>query len=333
MNELVSIVVPIYNVEKYLSKCIDSLIDQTYKNLEIILVNDGSTDQSGDIAQQYAKQDSRIRYIIQKNKGLGGARNTGLEYAKGNYILFIDSDDYIRNNMVEKMVKAMEANALDIVVCEYERVNEKGEYIERYHLPFLDHKVYDPLHQKEVLLMDPAAWNKMYKRELFEHTNLRFPDRVWYEDLRTTPKLIAQAKRVGFLHEPFYLYLQRASSIMNSTTLSRQAESLQAMDDLIHYFKANHLYKTYEKELEFLCIAHVYVFGINRVARIPHSKAMTQKFKEYTVENFPNFHSNPYFSLFTPKEKKFYKWIDHNQIWKIQLGDKVKKEVKKWKKH
>lgn len=76
MNELVSIVVPIYNVEKYLSKCIDSLIDQTYKNLEIILVNDGSTDQSGDIAQQYAKQDSRIRYIIQKNKGLGGARNT-----------------------------------------------------------------------------------------------------------------------------------------------------------------------------------------------------------------------------------------------------------------
>ena len=105
MNELVSIVVPIYNVEKYLSKCIDSLISQTYKNLEIILVNDGSTDQSGEIAQQYAKQDSRIRYIVQKNKGLGGARNTGLEYAKGNYILFIDSDDYIRNNMVEKMAK------------------------------------------------------------------------------------------------------------------------------------------------------------------------------------------------------------------------------------
>uniref|UniRef100_UPI00262BD7E8 hypothetical protein n=1 Tax=uncultured Dubosiella sp. TaxID=1937011 RepID=UPI00262BD7E8 len=105
------------------------------------------------------------------------------------------------------------------------------------------------------------------------------------------------------------------------------------MDDLLYYFKAHHLDKIYEKELEFLCIAHVYVFGINRVARIPQSKAMIEKFKKYMVEKFPDFHSNPYFSMFTPKEKKFYQWIDHNQIWKIRWGDRIKKEMRKWKKH
>lgn len=333
MNELVSIIVPIYNVETYLSKCIDSLINQTYENLEIILVNDGSTDRSGDIASNYAKKDARIRYVEQENQGLGGARNTGISQAQGQYILFVDSDDYIKEKMVESMVNTMEINALDILVCEFERVNENNETLEKSHLPFLSDKIYDPRINKEILLTDPAAWNKMFKKELFDKTDIRFPSRVWYEDLRTTPKLIANAKRVGFIHEPFYLYLQRQGSIMNSATLSRQEESLQAMDDLLYYFKAHHLDKIYEKELEFLCIAHVYVFGINRVARIPQSKAMIEKFKKYMVEKFPDFHSNPYFSMFTPKEKKFYQWIDRNQIWKIRWGDRIKKEMRKWKKH
>ncbi|WP_290139662.1 glycosyltransferase family 2 protein [uncultured Dubosiella sp.] len=333
MNELVSIVVPIYNVEKYLSKCIDSLIDQTYKNLEIILVNDGSTDQSGDIAQQYAKQDSRIRYTVQENQGQGSARNHGIEQAMGKYISFVDSDDTIDLKMIELMMKKMESEDCDIVFCDYERKDACGNTLERYFNPLDSNCIYEPDQQKKVLLVDPVPWNKLFRKSLFQRTNIRFPSRVWYEDLRTIPKLIANAKKIGFIDKPLYFYLQRQGSTMSSKNLSKQEESLQAINDLIHYFKANHLYKTYEKELEFLCIAHVYVFGINRVARIPHSRAMIQKFKEYTVENFPDFHSNPYFSLFTPKEKKFYEWIDHNQIWKIQLGDKVKKEVKKWKKH
>lgn len=333
MNELVSIIVPIYNVETYLSKCIDSLINQTYENLEIILVNDGSTDRSGEIASNYAKKDARIRYVEQENQGLGGARNTGLKEAKGSCITFVDSDDTIEPAMIGTMIHTMEKQDLDLLVCDYSRVDENGAVLETYRSPFPAQTVFVPEKDPQVILSDPSACNKMFKKELFDKTDIRFPSRVWYEDLRTTPKLIANAKRVGFIHEPFYLYLQRQGSIMNSATLSRQEESLQAMDDLLYYFKAHHLDKIYEKELEFLCIAHVYVFGINRVARIPQSKAMIEKFKKYMVEKFPDFHSNPYFSMFTPKEKKFYQWIDRNQIWKIRWGDRIKKEMRKWKKH
>lgn len=333
MNELVSIIVPIYNVETYLSQCIDSLINQTYENLEIILVNDGSTDRSGEIASNYAKKDARIRYVEQENQGLGGARNTGLKEAKGSCITFVDSDDTIEPAMIGTMIHTMEKQDLDLLVCDYSRVDENGAVLETYRSPFPAQAVFVPEKDPQVILSDPSACNKMFKKELFDKTDIRFPSRVWYEDLRTTPKLIANAKRVGFIHEPFYLYLQRQGSIMNSATLSRQEESLQAMDDLLYYFKAHHLDKIYEKELEFLCIAHVYVFGINRVARIPQSKAMIEKFKKYMVEKFPDFHSNPYFSMFTPKEKKFYQWIDRNQIWKIRWGDRIKKEMRKWKKH
>lgn len=330
MEELVSIIVPIYNVEQYLEKCIDSILSQTYKNIEVILVNDGSKDRSGMIAKNYAEKDPRIKYIEQENQGQGKARNVGIENAKGKYVAFVDSDDTIDKKMIERMIEKLTDENLDIVFCDYIRKDDQGNELERYVHPQDELTVYEPEKQKEVILVDPVPWNKIFKKELFD--TIKFPSQVWYEDLRTIPKLIVKAKRIGIIKEPLYYYLQRSGSTMSSKNLSRQEESLHALDDLLDYFKANHLYKTYEKELEFLCIAHVYVFGINRLARIPKSKEMIRKFKNYTNEHFPDFHSNPYFFMFTPKEKKFYEWIDHDQIWKIQIGDKVKKEIKKWKK-
>lgn len=334
MNELVSIIVPIYNVETYLSKCIDSLINQTYENLEIILVNDGSTDRSGDIASNYAKKDARIRYVEQENQGQGSARNHGIKLAQGTYLSFVDSDDSIDKKMIEKMVRKMEIKDLDIVVCSYERFNEYGKAIERYDNPLDPQLVYDPFKNQEVILIDPVPWNKLFKKELFEDLQIWFPSRVWYEDLRTVPKLLANAKRVGVIKEPLYHYLQREGSTMTSNNLVRQEESLYALDDLINYFISNHLNKKFEKEIEFLCISHVFVFGINRIVRIPHSQDMIEKFREYLIVHFPDYEQNPYIQInFSSKELKFYRWINKKQYWKIRTGSKIKKEIKKWKKH
>lgn len=330
--KLVSIIVPIYNVEEFIEACVESILNQTYHNIEVILVNDGSTDSSFDKIQKYIN-DPRIEIINQKNQGLGGARNTGLKQANGEYIVFVDSDDTIEPTMIEEMENLAEKKDLDIVCCDYARVNEKGKSLEVYKIPLEEDRLYIPNKDKEILLQDPSACNKMFRKDLFEKLNILFPTRVWYEDLRTTPKLLARATRVEIIHKPFYRYLQRGGSIMNSKTLQRQRESLEAMEDLFNYFKDNGLDQLYSKELEYLCIAHIFVYGINRLARISNSKNMITEFKNYTYSHFPNFHNNPYLSDFTSKERKFYDWIDHDQIWKIRLGDRIKREVKKWKKH
>ncbi|WP_304729850.1 glycosyltransferase family 2 protein [Dubosiella newyorkensis] len=332
MDTLVTVVVPFYNVEKYIESCMNSIVNQTYKNLEIILVNDGSKDHSRSLVEKYLK-DKRVKIIDQVNMGIGEARNSGLIHANGEYILFVDSDDKLELNMIEKLLNTAKMKDLDLVICGYKRVNERFEELEKDSIHLQEDKIYYPTKDKSVLLTDPSAWGKLYKTKLFKESGICFPNRVWAEDLQTIPKIIALSRKIGYIKDPLYYYVQHSGSIMSSKTLDRQKESLEAMNDLIDYFKENNLDKIYAKELEFLCIAHIYVFGINCLARIPKSKAMILEFRKYINNHFPDFHKNPYLSNFTPKERKFYDWIDHDQIWKIQLGDRIKREVKKWKKH
>lgn len=213
MKPLISVIVPFFGVEKYIEKCIKSIQEQTFTQFECILIDDESPDRSFDIALAMIQNDSRFHIIRQKNKGLGGARNTGLEQAKGDYIFFLDSDDYLDPLCLEKLYqKAIKDNA-DIVVCAYEAVSDtdKTLYIKHH---FFEEEVEDKTHILEKFLYFPTAWNKLYRRNLW--LDIRYPEKLYFEDLATTYKLVPLLNKISVVSEPLYKYLQRQGSIMTS---------------------------------------------------------------------------------------------------------------------
>lgn len=332
MEPILSVVVPIYNVEKYLSKCIDSILKQTYEDLEILLVDDGSTDSSSVIAQKYADEYEKVKYIRQKNKGLGGARNTGISQAKGNYISFIDSDDYIESTMYETMMKKILEFHIDVCICDYQRVGEHDNILEVHRESIPSGKVLNPRHQKDCILVDPSACNKIFAKSLFIENEIYFPEKVWYEDIRTVTKILGIVEKVYYLDIPFYQYLTRTTSIMNTPNLIRQKEIVYAMEDLLDFYRCNSLFSSFYEELKFLCVQHVYIYGINRIIRINSKSDLIDDLKQFVVSNFPDFNENHYFSKLSKKEYFFYRSIQKNAYYKILILDKAKKGLKKWKK-
>lgn len=238
---MLSIIIPIYNVEKYLTKCIESVINQTYKNLEIILVNDGSTDNSKDIINKYSLIDSRIKIINKKNGGLSDARNVGIEIAKGDYIAFLDSDDWIELNMYEKLYSYIKQENADIVQCSYQEVyneevnNQKiKEEIKLISGKDSLYNLYGENHGKTVVV-----WNKIYKRELFN--DIRFPKGKYHEDELTTYKLLYKANKIVDLNLPLVYYRQRDGSIMNSKFNIKRLDALEAFYEKLQFYRQKNL--------------------------------------------------------------------------------------------
>lgn len=221
-NKLISIIVPIYNMEKYLDKCINSIINQTYKNIEIILVDDGSTDKSSKIINKYKKLDKRIKAYYKKNGGLSDARNYGIDKATGEYIGFIDSDDYIEKNMYETLYNNIIKYNADISVVGFNVVYESSD-INRVKYQEVTDKL-EIYNRKEAfdLLFDANkfgnfAWNKLYKKELFK--NIKYPLGKKMEDLGTTYKLVEISNKIVYEPLKLYNYFQRSGSIMNNKDL------------------------------------------------------------------------------------------------------------------
>lgn len=206
MNDLISVIVPIYNVEKYLKKCIDSIINQTYRNLEIILVDDGSPDNCGKICDDYAQKDNRIKVIHKENGGQGSARNKALDICTGNYIAFVDSDDYIENNMFKTMLKILEENDADIIQCGTKfRSCSTGNIIEISHcdkneVDNTEKLIYNYLTGKVTTVM----WDKLYRSNLFD--GIRFPDVYCREDVYILHEILGCCK--NFVLIPQCLYIQ-----------------------------------------------------------------------------------------------------------------------------
>lgn len=227
MEGKVSIIVPVYNVESYLNECIDSIINQTYGNLEIILIDDGSTDLSGDICDCYKEKDSRILVIHQKNQGAANAKNNGLDLATGDYISFVDSDDYISKDFIETMMKSLQQNISDIAECSFYlkyKDYDKVEYFKN------DNCIYDTesyLEQYTLEWKSSLFWNKIFKSELLD--NLRFKkERRCIDDEFFTYKAILKAHKISRINEPFYYYRQRKSSAINNQFNNKQ----KAQDNL-----------------------------------------------------------------------------------------------------
>ena len=237
-NELVSIIVPAYNVEKYIKRCINSIINQTYKNIEIILVDDGSTDETGKICDFFGKKDERIKVIHKKNGGLSDARNYGIDIATGNYILLIDSDDYVDLEIVEFLYNNLKENNADISTCLHKKFkesnNENSKDYKKNNNTIL--KTEDALENLFYLKnLTVSAWGKLYKKELFK--NIRYPKGKLYEDLPTTYRLFSKSNTISINTKRMYYYLIREGSIMNSKFNKKRMDSLYFTKEQTEFVK------------------------------------------------------------------------------------------------
>lgn len=240
MNKpLISVVVPVYNVEQYLKKCLDSIIKQKYNNLEIIIVNDGSTDNSQKICQEYVKKDKRIKLITQKNQGLSAARNTGIDNAHGKYISFVDSDDYLDLEFINELYNTIIENKSDISACDfwYVNINEKTWTLknkENKKFSNIDalKDIFSGNQETEIM-----TWNKLYKKDLFDKNNIYFPVGKLHEDNFTTYKLYYYANSISLTDKKLYYYLQRNNSIMGEKFNSKRLDILTAIEEVYDFFQ------------------------------------------------------------------------------------------------
>ncbi len=231
-NPLVSVVIPIYKVEEYLRECIDSVISQTYKNLEIILVDDGSPDNCPAICDEYAEKDNRIKVIHKENGGLSDARNAGIKIATGEYISFIDSDDYISNNFIQSLLYSLIVSDSDISICKYIKfTNELNVSICNKFSISCESPVDSlyKLYSQNEYIVYTVVWNKMYKKSLFN--DIWFPVGKIHEDEFTTYKLLSSAKKVAYIDAGLYYYRQRESSIMGNETEKNLFLKIQALEE------------------------------------------------------------------------------------------------------
>lgn len=238
---LISVIVPIYNVEKYVGECVDSIINQTYKNLEIILVNDGSTDSSGKICDCYVEKDSRIKVIHRENGGLSEARNSGLDIAKGEYLTFVDSDDVIVSDCIEMLYNLLINKGADVSTGALTPFYD-GEKLPT-EVPLSAVKVFDNgvdavksmLFQRGYINNSPCS--KLFKASLFK--KYRYPKGLLYEDLATIPYVCLNAKKIATTTTPMYFYRKRSASILGDFSL-RRCDVLDVVDDLVRYMEQHY---------------------------------------------------------------------------------------------
>ncbi|WP_100012064.1 glycosyltransferase family 2 protein [Lentibacillus sediminis] len=252
MKPKISIVVPVFNVEPYLKKCIDSILNQTFKDFEVILVNDGSTDNSGQICNEYLDMDARIKVIHNKNGGLSSARNAGLSVSKGEYVGFVDSDDYISENMYEILYHHVIEAASDIVVCDLLPVEEGESHdanqvdpectVCHYTNTQALHKLYDA---KSTFVY---AVNKLYRRSIFN--DVAYDKGRLYEDEFIIHQLLYKSEKVTYIQATLYFYVQRAGSIVNSSFSVKKFDRVYALKQREVFFRNKNLPELHQKALK-----------------------------------------------------------------------------------
>lgn len=283
----VSVIVPVYNVDKYLAHCLDSLVSQTLEDIEFIVVNDGSTDKCEEIILSYSqKYPKKIIPLKKENGGLSDARNYGLPYAKGQYIAFLDSDDYVDKTLYEKMYnKAIEDNS-DMVECDFywtyptkKKVDTRYEYKDKR----------DMIANARVV-----AWNKLYKREVLLDSGVLFSKGLRYEDVDFFYKMITQLDKISLIREPLIYYVQRDASISNTQT-EKTKDIFTILDNVLNYYKERGLYKEYKTELEYMYTRFLLCSSLLRIVKIA-DKQVREELQDKTIndlyEKFPNWKNN-----------------------------------------
>lgn len=309
MDLKLSIIVPVYNVENYIEKCLRTLVNQTIDNYEIIVVVDGSTDNSINIIKEYKeKYPNIVTFYETENYGLSAARNYGLGKAKGEYIGFIDSDDYVTLDMFEKLYNHAISNCCDIVVCDYYKITNKKRKKIELGITNNDTK------EEEILKSRPYAWNKLYKKSLFEKYNIYFPEGLIFEDICTIYPLLLQAKKIGYVNEVMYCYIyNRNDSIMKKKTRD-DLSIIKILTILNDYCKKNGLFNQYNNLLCEINVRHIY-YRIKEIKKYSNTKMYNIKFiyKSFILlnKNFPNWKKE---SNYVQKMKKRNKCMLYWQL-------------------
>lgn len=236
-KDTISVIIPVYNVEKYIEECVESIINQTYKNMEIILVDDGSTDNSGKICDEYIEKDERIKVIHKKNGGLSSARNEGIKIANGKYLTFIDSDDYITSDMIEELYLSLTKTNSDISICKTTTKENKLNHETNNDILIFDS--HDAI--KEILLdrlFTTSATSKLYKKDLFD--NIEYPIGMIYEDYATTYKLFHLADKISYIPSYKYYYRYNNEGITKSKFTNKQLDYFKVSKELISFMHENY---------------------------------------------------------------------------------------------
>lgn len=286
---MISVIIPIYNVKKYLSKCIDSVLAQTEKDLEIILVNDGSTDGCGDICKQYEKLDERIVYIDKENGGLSDARNAGIKVARGEYLVFIDSDDYIHPQMLELLLHNLRKADADISVCKFKEILE-DDVITQTTLDVSQVSCVQ-LEGEDVCrqlfdnnLVTVVAWNKLYKKSLFD--NVEYPVGVLHEDEYVIHHLLFKASKTVYSDAEMYYYIKRKGSITNRISARNIMDGWNSIQERKEFWLKNKQYQWYnytlEQELFFI------VTRYDKIVEVIRDRKIIRSFRKRFRENMKN---------------------------------------------
>ena len=260
----VSIIVPFYNVENYIEKCLKSLVNQTLEDIEILLVNDGSQDGTKEIAKQFVeKYPNKIIYLEKENGGLSDARNYAIPHAKGEYIAFLDSDDYVETNMYEEMYNKAKKEDLDYVEC---------DFLWEYPNKTLESKGKQYNNKKEMFIYTRVVtWNKLIKREIVQDNHLEFPKGYRYEDVEFFYKLLPLIHHYGIVQKPFVHYVQRENSISNVQN-TRTKEIIDVLGHVIDYYKRNQLFDEYKEEIEYTYTRYILCSSMLRMVMIENRK-------------------------------------------------------------
>ena len=290
-KELISIIVPVYNVKEYLDKCIESIVNQTYENIEIVIVDDGSSDGSEIKCDEWKKRDSRVVVIHQENRGISAVRNTGIQNAHGVYVCFVDADDYIAVDMVERLYCALIDNSVDIAICGYyECIDDK--LIKHF---YRSKKMIDPKDYFESIFeghqIGSYPWNKIYKRELF--SDVAYPVGQKYEDVSTTYKLICKCKKIAVITDCLYYYVRHEGSITKSINSKNMWDLINAITEREEYIKSE--YPVFNTKVHNQKTS-IYISNWNQLAKINNKKYESDMkiLRTYIMKNYRKVTSKKY---------------------------------------
>lgn len=304
----VSVIIPVYNTEEYVEACLDSVLNQSLSDIEIVLVDDGSTDNSHIILERYERDNpDKVRLFTKENGGQATARNVAIPMCRGEYIGFVDSDDVIDSRMYETMYLKAKAKDADYVECDYANVkinrNGKTEKIADYGSRVREYSC------KKDMFIDPmlAPWNKIYKRELLQNSGVLFPEGLIYEDTAFCLKAISFVEKYAFVPEKFVSHFYRGGSTMSINKSKRVGNIFEVLNDVIEFYNSRNLFLEYREELEYEITKILLCSSLKRVSKVKDRK-LRRCFCEDTWEmiqsNFPKYKNNKYVRL--GGKKNFY---------------------------
>lgn len=316
-NIKISIIIPMYNVEKYIAKCVQSILAQKYSNYEIIVVDDGSKDNSNTIVKSF--NSPLIKIIEKENGGLSSARNEGVKYATGDYIWFVDGDDYIEDNALDRIYEVLKKEKLNVVSCNYYKDYGYKKILMKDDIDWND--------MKQMPLINTSACTKIIKTSFYREFNFSFPEGKIYEDLAIMPYIMAKAGKIELIKEPLYNYVYRPNSIMTQRVFKdNRDDKFFAIDNLYKEFSNGDILNMYKSELEYLTIKHLLIVYSTEI--LPYSKGIYYKRCERVLKYLEGNNSKWFENEYLKKASaatKVYVWLFRKKLFYLcKIALKIK---------